>query len=128
MPGGSVGPRVHGPVGYVTGRMGARQREGQDIVAPLGRTDVRGGGIGALAQARSAALAAPVAEGQTDGQRQPVRNAAETSGREKRQRRGGGVGGTPPGPPLRVFKTRGAAGGQGERGGGGGGVCWAAST
>src|SRR5215813_11826532 len=110
MPAGSFGPRVHAPVGYVTGRMGARQRAGQDLVAPVGRTDVRVGGIGALAQARSAALAAPVAEAQTDVQRQPVRNAAETSGREKRPRRGVWMSVTPLLTLCRRLRTAGPRG------------------
>jgi hypothetical protein len=56
---------------------------------------VSGGGIGALEQAMSAALAAPVAEAQPYVQRQPGRNAAERSGREKRQRRGLWISVTP---------------------------------
>ena len=110
MPAGSLGPRGHATVGYVTGRSGASQREGQDLLATLGRTDVSGGGIGALAQARSAALAAPVAEAQTYVQRQPVRNAEETSWREKRQRRGLWISVRPLVTILRRLKTRGAAG------------------
>ena len=87
MPTGSFGPRVQATVGYLTGRIGASQREVQDILATLWQTDASVGGIGALEQAVSVALAAPIAEAQTYVQRQPVRNADETSWREKAQRR-----------------------------------------
>src|SRR5262249_60280276 len=117
---------VVGRGGDGAGRMGASKRAGQDLVAPVGRTVVRFGGIGALAQARSGALAAPVAEAQPDVQRQPVRNAAETSGREKRPRRGGWMSVRPLVTLCRRLKTRGAAGGQGQLGQGGGGGIGAA--
>jgi hypothetical protein len=35
MPTGSFGPRVQATVGYLTGRIGVSQREGQDLFAPL---------------------------------------------------------------------------------------------
>jgi hypothetical protein len=53
----------------LTGRLGASQREVQDLFATLYQTDVSVGGIGALEQAVSAALAAPVAEAQMYVQR-----------------------------------------------------------
>src|SRR5215475_7876208 len=56
------------------------------------------------------AFAAPVAEVQTYVQRQPVRNADETSWREKRQRRWVWIGVTPLVTIFRLLKTRGAAG------------------
>jgi hypothetical protein len=90
---------VQATVGYLTGRIGASQREVQDIVATLYQTEVSVGGIGGLEQAVSAALAAPVVEAQTYVQCQPVRNAEETSWREghelsalKDARSGGGEG------------------------------------
>ena len=87
MPTGSFGPRVQATVGYLTGRIGASQREVQDILATLCQTEVSVGSVGALEQAVSAALATPVAEAATYVQRQPVRNADETSWREKTKRR-----------------------------------------
>src|SRR5215831_788871 len=60
MPAGSFGPRVQATVGYLTGRIGASQREVQDILATLWQTDVSVGSIGLLEQAMSAALAVPV--------------------------------------------------------------------
>jgi transposase len=48
MPVGSFGPRVQATVGYLTGRIGASQREVQDILATLWQTDVSVGSVGAL--------------------------------------------------------------------------------
>jgi transposase len=110
MPTGSFGPRVQAIVGYLTGRIGASQREVQDIFATLYQTEVSVGGVGALEQAVSAALAAPVGEAQTYVQRQPVRNADETSWREKTQRRWLWISVTPLVTIFRLLKTRGAAG------------------
>ena len=110
MPPGSFGPRVQARVGYLPGRIGARQREVQEIFAPMCQTDVRVGGIGALEQAGSAALAAPVAEAQTYVQRQPVRNADETSWREKTKRVWLWISVTPVVTLFRLLPTRGAAG------------------
>ena len=110
MPTGSFGPRVQATVGYLTGRIGASQREVQDILATLYQTEVSVGGIGALEQAVSAALAAPVAEAERYVQRQPVRNADETSWREKAQRRWLWISVTPLVTIFRLLQTRGAAG------------------
>jgi transposase len=110
MPTGSFGPRVQATVGYLTGRIGASQREVQDLFATLYQMEVSVGGIGALEQAMSAALAVPVAEAQTYVQRQPVRNADETSWREKTQRRWLWISVTPLVTIFRLLKTRGAAG------------------
>jgi len=110
MPPGSFGPRGQARVGYLPGRLGARQREVQDSLATLGQTAVSGGSVGALGQAGSAALAAPVAEAATDVQRQPVRKAEETSWREKPKRVWVGIRVTPVVTLFRLLKTRGAAG------------------
>ena len=110
MPTGSFGPRVQATVGYLTGRIGASQREVQEILATLGQTDVSVGSIGAVAQAVSAALATPVAEAATYVQRQPVRNADETSWREKTKRVWLWISVTPVVTIFRLLKTRGAAG------------------
>jgi len=110
MPTGSFGPRVQATVGYLTGRIGASQREVQEILATLCQTDVSVGSIGAVAQAVSAALATPVAEAATYVQRQPVRNADETSWREKTKRVWLWISVTPLVTIFRLLKTRGAAG------------------
>jgi len=110
MPAGSFGPRVQATVGYLTGRIGASQREVQDILATLWQTEVSVGSIGLLEQAVSAAVAVPVTEVQTYVQRQPVRNADETSWREKTQRRWLWISVTPLVTIFRLLKTRGAAG------------------
>jgi transposase len=110
MPRGSFGPRVQATVGYLTGRIGASQREVQDILATLWQTDVSVGSTGSLEQAVSAALASPVVEAGSYVQRQPVRNADETGWREKRQRRWLWISVTPLVTIFRLVKTRGAAG------------------
>jgi transposase len=110
MPTRSFGPRVQAIVGYLTGRIGASQREAQDILATLYQTEVSVGGIGALEQAVSAALATPVREAERYVQRQPVRNADETSWREKGKRRWLWISVVPLGTIFRLLKTRGAAG------------------
>ena len=110
MPAGSFGPRVQATVGYLTGRIGASQREVQDLLATLYQMEVSVGGIGALEQAVSAALAAPVIEAQRYVQRQPVRNADETSWREKGKRRWLWISVTPLVTICRLLQTRGAVG------------------
>lgn len=110
MPMGSFGPRVQATVGYLTGRIGASQREVQNILATLYQTEVSVGGIGALEQAVSTALATPVKEAERYVQRQPVRNADETSWPEKGKRRWLWISETPLITIFRVLKTRGAAG------------------
>ena len=110
MPLGSFGPRVQATVGYLTGRIGASQREVQEILATMCQTEVSVGSVGALEQAVSAALAAPVAEAETYVQRQPVRNADETSWREKTKRVWLWISVTPLVTIFRLLKTRGAAG------------------
>jgi transposase len=110
MPTGSFGPRMQATVGDLTGRIGASQREVQDILATRYQTEVSVGGIGGLEQAVSAALAAPVVEAERYVQRQPVRNADETSWREKRQRRWLWISVTPLVTIFRLLQTRGAAG------------------
>jgi transposase len=110
IPMGSFGPRVQAIVGYLTGRIGASQREVQEIFATLYQTEVSVGGIGALEQAVSTALATPVKEAERYVQRQPVRNADETSWREKGQRRWLWISVTPLVTIFRLLQTRGAAG------------------
>jgi transposase len=110
MPPGSFGPRVQAIVGYLTGRIGASQREVQDILATLYQTEVSVGGVGALEQAVSTALATPVKEAERYVQRQPVRNADETSWREKGKRRWLWISVTPLVTIFRLLQTRGAAG------------------
>jgi transposase len=110
MPSGSFGPRVQATVGYLTGRLGASQREVQDLLATVCHTEVSLGSVGALEQAVSAALATPVAEAAKYVHRQPVRNADETSWPEKSKRRWLWISVTPLVTIFRLLKTRGAAG------------------
>ena len=110
MPAGSFGPRMQATVGYLTGRIGASQREVHEIFATLYQTEVSVGSVGTLEQVVSAALATPVAEAQTYVQRQPVRNADETSWREKGKRRWLWISVTPLVTIFRLLQTRGAVG------------------
>src|SRR5215813_6189619 len=118
MPTGSFGPRLQATVGYLTGRIGASQREVQDLLATLYQVDVSVGGVGTLEQAVSAALADPVGEAEQYVQRQPVRNADETSWPEKGKRRWLWISVTPLVTIFRLLKTRGAAGAKELLGGG----------
>jgi transposase len=110
MPRGSFGPRVQATVGYLTGQIGASQREVQEILATLCQTAVSVGSITTLEQAVSTALAVPVAEAVQYLQRQPVRNADETGWREKTKRGWLWMSVTPLVAIFRLLKTRGAAG------------------
>jgi len=101
---------VQATVGYLTGRLGASQREVQDLLATVCHTEVSVGSVGAVEQAVSAAIAAPVAEAAQFVQRQPVRNADETSWPEKSKRRWLWISVTPLVTIFRLLKTRGAAG------------------
>lgn len=110
MPEGQFGPRVQATVGYLTGRIGASHREVQEILATLCQTEVSVGSITTLEQAVSTALATPVAEAQKYVQRQPVRNADETSWREKTKRMWLWISVTPLVTIFRLWETRGAKG------------------
>src|SRR5262245_34886671 len=110
MPTGSFGPRVHAVGGEAPGRMGGSQSEVQAPLAALYQMEVSVGGIGRIDQAVSAALATPVEEAEQYVQRQPVRNADETSWREKGKRRWLWISVTPLVTIFRLLKTRGAAG------------------
>jgi transposase len=110
MPEGRFGPRVQATVGYLTGRIGASHREVQEILATLCQTEVSVGSITALEQAVSTALATPVTEAIKYVQRQPVRNADETSWREKTKRLWLWVSVTPLVTIFQLLKTRGATG------------------
>jgi transposase len=110
MPWGSFGPGLQATVGYLTGRMGASQREVHEVLAAVCQTEVSVGSIAALEQAVSTALAVPVAEAASYVQRQPVRNADETGWREKAKRGWLWISTTPLVSVFRVLTTRGAAG------------------
>jgi len=101
---------VQATVGFLTGRLGASQREVQDLLTTVCHTEVSVGSVGALEQAVSAALATPVTEAAKYVQRQPVRSADETSWPEKSQRRWLWISVTPLVTIFRLLKTRGAAG------------------
>src|SRR5713101_5387339 len=110
MPSGSFGPGLQATVGYLTGRMGASQREVHEVLAAVCHTEVSVGSIATLEQAVSTALAEPVAEAASYGQRQPVRNADETGWREHGKRVWLWISATSLVTVFRVLTTRGAAG------------------
>jgi transposase len=112
MPAGSFGPHVQATVGYLTGRMGASHREGQEMLATLCQTEGSVGSITAWDQAVSTALATPGAEAVKYVQRQPVRNADETRWREKTRRMWLWISVTPLVTRFRLLQTRGAKGAQ----------------
>jgi len=110
MPPGSFGPRAQATVGYLTGRIGASQREAAEVLETVFHADLGLGSIPALEQAVSEALVQPVAEAQAYVQTQPVANVDETSWRERTQRTWLWVSATPLVTVFLLVATRGAAG------------------
>jgi transposase len=110
MPTGSFGPGLQATVGYLTGRIGASQREVHEVLATVCHTEVSVGSIATLGQAVSAALAVPVAEAVGYVQCQPVRNADETGWYERAKRVWLWISVTPLVTVFRLLTTRGAAG------------------
>jgi transposase len=113
MPSGSFGPRLHAITGFLTGRMGASQREAQEILETLFGAEVSVGSIAALEQAVSRALAAPVAEATRYVQQQHMRNVDETGWREKAKRVWLWVCATPLVTVFQVLASRSAASAKG---------------
>ena len=113
MPTGSFGPRVQAITGFLTGRMGASQREAQEILETRFGTGVSVGSIGALEQAVSDALAEPVAEASRYVRQQHMRNVDETGWREQARRVWLWVCTTPLVTGVRVLASRSAASAKG---------------
>jgi len=113
VPTGSFGPRLHAITGFLTGRMGASQREAQEILETLFGTEVSVGSIAALEQAVSDALAEPVAEASCYVQQQHMRNVDETGWREKAKRVWLWVCTTPLVTVFRVLASRSAGSAKG---------------
>jgi len=109
MPSGSFGPRLHARTGFLTGRMGASQREAQESLETLCGAEVSVGSIAALEQAGSHALAAPVAEATRYVQQPHMRNVDETGWREKAKRLWLWVCATPLVTVVQGFASRSAA-------------------
>ena len=107
---GHFGPRLQATVGYLTGRVGASQREVKEILETVCHTDLGLGSLPALEQAVSEALAQPVAEAQVYLQAQPVHNVDETGWHERTQRAWLWVSATPLVTVFLLVATRGAAG------------------
>lgn len=112
MPSGNFGPRVQATVGYLTGRIGASQRDVEEVLQTVFHLDLGLGSIPAQEDQVSAALAEPVRAGQAYVQAQPVQNVDETSWREKTQRTWLWINTTPLVTFFLVIATRGAKGAQ----------------
>jgi len=112
MPTGRFGPRVQATVGYLTGRIGASQREVEEVMQTVFHTDISLGSIPAQEDRVSAALAEPVQAVQTYVQQQPVQNVDETGWREKTKRAWLWINTTPLVTLFLVLATRGAQGAQ----------------
>jgi len=112
MPSGSFGPRVQATVGYLTGRIGASQRDVEEVMQTVFHTDISLGSIPAQEDQVSAALAEPVQAVQTYVQQQPVQNVDETSWREKTKRAWLWINTTSWVTLFLVIATRGAKGAQ----------------
>jgi len=113
MPTGSFGPRLQAITGFLTGRMGARPREAQEILGTLLATAVSVGSIATWEHGVSQALAAPVAAALGYVQQQHLRNVAETGWREKARRVWLWVCTPPLGTGFRVLASRSAASAKG---------------
>src|SRR5712691_2125912 len=113
MPSGSFGPRLQATTGFLTGRIGASQREVHEILETLFQAEVSIGSVAALEQAVSDALAEPVAEATRYVQRQHMRNVDETGWREKAKRVWLWICATPLVTVFRVLASRSAASAKG---------------
>ncbi len=110
MPASSFGPQMQATVGYFAGRIGASQRDCQEMMETVFGTDISLGSIPAMEQAVSAALAEPVADSHSYVKRQPVTNVDETGWRESGQRTWLWVGVTQLVTVFVLMATRGAKG------------------
>ncbi len=108
MPSGSFGPRVQATVGYLTGHIGARQRDVEEMLDTLFHTDLSLGSIPAQEDQVSAALAEPINAVTDYVQHQPIQNVDETSWREKQKRSWLGIDAAPLVTLFLLMATRGA--------------------
>ena len=79
MPPGSFGPRAQEIAGYLTGRLGASQRDVAEAMAVLHGLEVSVGSVSAIERRVSEALAAPVAGARQFVARQRAQYVGETS-------------------------------------------------
>ena len=112
MPPGSFGPRLQAMVGYLAGRIGASQREIEEVLETVFHTDLGLGSVPAQEDQVSVALAEPVQAVQAYVQQQLVQNVDETSWREQTKRAWLWINTTPLVTLFRVMATWGAAGAQ----------------
>lgn len=86
MPRGSFGPRLQATVGYLTGSIGASQRDAEEVINSLFDVEISLGSIAAVEQQVSKALEKPVQEIEPYLQKQVAQNVDETSWKEKGKR------------------------------------------
>ena len=85
MPPGCFGPNAQALIGYLSGRLGASQRDVAEILTDLFGVNIALGSISAVQQRVSEALAAPVAAARQFTQKQRVQYVDETSWQESTQ-------------------------------------------
>lgn len=112
MPSGSFGPRAQALIAYLTGRIGASQRDVEEVLETVFHTSISLGSIPAQEDQVSAALGEPVNAVKDYVQQQPVQNVDETSWREKKQRGWLWLSTTPLVSLFLVLATRGTQGAQ----------------
>jgi transposase len=110
MPTGSFGARTRAIVGYLTGRMGASQRDAEEMLETLFHTEMSLGSISDQQAEVSAALAEPVKAAINYTQQQPAKNVDETSWREGTRRTWLWISATPLVTVFMLLATRGAQG------------------
>ena len=82
VPSGTYGPRVQATVALYTGSYRLSKRTTQHVMDEVCGVPMRVGTIGQLAQATTAAVAAPVEEARSDVHEHEVAHLDETSGRQ----------------------------------------------
>ncbi len=110
MPTGGFGARAQAVVGYLTGRMGASQRDAEEMMETLFHTDISLGSVSDQQAEVSAALAEPVQAAIKYAQQQPAQNVDETSWREGTRRTWLWVSATPLVTVFMLIATRSAQG------------------
>jgi transposase len=110
MPAGSFGPRLQAAVGYLSGRLGASQRDSEEVLHTVFHSAISLGSIGALEQQVSAALEQPVAAATAHVQAQAAVNVDETGWRQAGQRAWLWIAATPRVTVFEIAATRGAKG------------------
>lgn len=110
MPTGGFGARAQAMVAYFTGRMGASQRDAEEMMETLYHTEMSLGSVSDQQAEVSAALAEPVQAAVNYAQHQPAQNVDETSWREGTRRTWLWISATPLVTVFMLIATRSAQG------------------